>query len=121
MSIATELLLNVSDYLSHRISLEELEYWLAPRLPLLLDAPDSVAGRIAGAIELYFAEFHDDLRTERSLRMSLRRYIAVQQNTWVSADPGIKAEVTTSANAFATGPSLSLLQSWSNEPAEVIA
>jgi hypothetical protein len=77
MSTPTEELFSrLDDYLGKKITLCDLESWLVPRLPLFLDAPDSMAGRIAGAIDLSLNEYEDGLITENTLRKSLKQYLA---------------------------------------------
>lgn len=82
MSIALELYSKVNDYVQHRASLWDLESWLVPRLPILASMPDSDAGRLAAAIELYMAELQARLRAERSVRSLLSRYIAANPIVW---------------------------------------
>ena len=78
-----ELSSRLQDYLRRRATLQDMESWLVPRLPLYLDDPDSAAGQLAGAIELLLSELHAGLRTERSLRAALRRYHTRLQTIWI--------------------------------------
>lgn len=119
MNPSTELSSRLMDYLERRISLGELESWVAPRLPVFLDSPDSEAARLAGAIELSCAELGDGLRSERSIRLSLRRYCAQQKVRWVvpSSEPeksttesGASTANSVEYSWFQTLPSSSVLQ-----------
>ena len=74
----------MNDYLSKRITLRELESWLVPRLRAYLDAPDSAVGRLAGAVELNMAELQAGLKSERTVRMALSRYVDAQKEVWTS-------------------------------------
>ena len=118
MLASTDLIKKLDDYLKKHIPLWELESWLVPRLPMYLDAPDSECGRLAGAIELCLAELQAGLKSERTMRSSLARYLATQQITWYSSEREHQTDTTTSAssdvNSFAG--LLSQLQFWSNEP-----
>ena len=117
MNSSNELISKLDDYLRRRITLWELESWMAPRLPVLLDAPDSLAGRIAGAIELCFAELQGGLRSERSIRISLKRYQDMQKITWLRPVEEQQTNETTSAStSTVSGGLLSQLQVWNSEP-----
>ena len=114
MNTSTELITQVRAYADRRLGLRDLELWLAPRLRALLTAPDSATGRLAGASLLYMAELKDGLRTERSLRVALKQYLAREQATWVATST-VPTE-TYSANSDAT-PLVNLLnqlQVWNN-------
>jgi len=82
MGSADQLYSKLGEYLERRSSLRDLESWLAPRLPVYLDSPASAAGQTVGAIELLLSELEDGIRTERSLRMALKRYVAAQSVRW---------------------------------------
>ena len=117
MNSSNELISQLDDYLRRRITLSELESWVAPRLPVLLDAPDSVVGRIAGAIELCVAELQAGLRTERTIRSSLRRYQEIQEIRWSSPLGDQPQDATTSASTTIPAAGLlSQLYVWSTEP-----
>lgn len=89
----------LDDYLSRRITLADLESWLVPRLPMCLDDPDSVTGRLAGAIELSLAELQAGLRSERSIRMALSKYRDAQQVKWFSLPSDQPNDVSSSATS----------------------
>ena len=118
MNATIELFSKLDDYFDRRINLRELETWLAPRIPMFLDAPDSVVGRITGAIELTFAEVQSGMRNERSARTALSRYHTMQRITWLK-DTNKTSAVSTSSAATQSIPVvglLSQLQIWNNEP-----
>lgn len=114
MNRSVEILSKLDEFLEGEVSLSELDEWLAPRLPYYLDAPDSLNGRLAGAIELFVAESQSGLSTTRRARQSLRRYKAMQTLVWYRASD---AEETTST-ATAEVPGVSLFQPliWSSAP-----
>ena len=121
MDASAELLGKLDDYIGRRISLWELESWLAPRLFCYLNAPDSLAGRIAGAVELCLAEISAGIRSERSVRQSLARYKAKQEIRWLSY-PEEEQTITTGSVIDQFIPVVGLLnpmQVWNTEPAEV--
>jgi len=93
-----ELSSRLQDYLRRRATLQDMESWLVPRLPLYLDDPDSAAGQLAGAIELLLSELHAGLRTERSLRAALRRYHTRLQTIWIRY-PSVEAEDTATSSS----------------------
>jgi hypothetical protein len=73
----SHLVSKIHQYLDHAISLEELEDWLLPRLPLLFQRPDSLVARLAATVELGLAEISDNVTTEDEFRTLLEA--AVQQ------------------------------------------
>ena len=75
MTTSIEIFSQVSDYLDNKKSLRELESWLVSMLPVYLSTPSSEAAELAGVIELGLAEVNADIRTERSLRLLLRKYL----------------------------------------------
>ena len=93
-----ELSSRLQDYLRRRATLQDMESWLVPRLPLYLDDPDSAAGQLAGAIELLLSELHAGLRTERSLRAALRRHHTGLQTIWIRY-PSVEAEDTATSSS----------------------
>ena len=122
MDTFTELASQLADYLNRRLTFQELEAWVTPRLPIFLDSPDSVTGRIAGAIELTFAEYQAGLKAERTIRSSLKRYLAAQETTWVSSDYLLTEPVTiTSTSSTVAVPFLSQLLVWRTERSEATA
>ena len=122
MNASMELFSKLNDYLERRITLWDLESWLAPRLPIFLDAPDSVVGRMAGAIELCIAELQDGLKSERTVKQVLKRYQEVQRTVWISPESSPQSNITTSATStIPVGGLLSQLQVWNNELQEANA
>ena len=78
MNISIELFAKVYGYVSGQLRLAALEEWVAPRLPVLLAQPDTSAGQLTGAVELCLAEFKEGIRSERSVRAMLKRFISPQ-------------------------------------------
>lgn len=129
MTPSVEILSKLNDYFRRRITLRELEAWLVPRLPVFLDAPDSVAGRLASAIELSLAELYAGLRSERSVRMALSRYRSNQQIVWFEY-PGTLPETLSSSSTCETISAatpltplspLSQIRFWNTGPAKASA
>ena len=73
MITSIEIFSKADDYLEKRISLHELESWLVSMLPIYLSNPTSEAAELVSVIELGLAEINADIRTERSLRLLLRK------------------------------------------------
>lgn len=73
MASSMEIFSKVADYTQGRMSLQELESWLAPRLSMHMINLESEDARLAGLIELCLAELHDGIRTERGIKARLRR------------------------------------------------
>ena len=65
----------MTDYISHKMTLLELESWVVHMLPTFLSNPDSAAAELAGAIELGLAEIQAGIRSERGLRRLLAQRI----------------------------------------------
>ena len=101
MSTPNELYSKLDQYLRRGTSLEDLETWLVACLPILLDSPSSAVGQLAGAVELLLAEMQAGIRTERSLRGALRRFISAQNVAWFTYPPDQSGEVTTCSEAAA--------------------
>lgn len=122
MSSADQLYSKLGEYLERRSSLRDLESWLAPRLPVYLDSPASAAGQTAGAIELLLSELADGIRTERSLRMALKRYTASQLVAWFRYTDDASESVTSSevAQPVTTHDPLNPSPSWRIEFAGVV-
>ena len=55
--------------------MHELESWLVSMLPIYLSNPTSEAAELVSVIELGLAEINADIRTERSLRLLLRKHL----------------------------------------------
>ncbi len=83
MSASFEIFSKVTDYVERQIRLSDLESWLVPRLLVYLDNPDSDGSRLAVLIELCLAEFHDGIRTQRSVRALLAKYTAGLHIRWI--------------------------------------
>jgi hypothetical protein len=113
MNSTDQLYSKIGEYLDRRRSLRDLESWLAPRLPVYLDSPASAIGQTAGAVELLLSELADGIRTERSLRMALKRYVASQSVRWFEHLEHATEDLTSSSAAhLTTGEMLNPSPSW---------
>lgn len=74
----SELLSQIELYLDQRITLEQLEDWLAPRSPGLLLSPDSDVGELVGTVELGLAEMSIGAISEEEFRALLRDSIPMR-------------------------------------------
>ena len=74
MNTSTQLFELVRDYLDRRLSLSDLEAWVASRFTVLFNPPDSIVAELASAIELSLAELNDGLIAERTIRARLKPY-----------------------------------------------
>lgn len=97
MASTDQLYSKIGEYLERRSSLHDLESWLAPRLAVYLDSPTSAAGQTVGAIELLLSELGDGIRSERSLRMALKRYVASQRVRWFNHSQDTSEDLTSSS------------------------
>lgn len=70
MSVSSEIFSKVTDYTERRADLRELESWLA------------------GLVELCLAELHAGLRTERSVKTRLSRYMTSKPDPVHSSPSG---------------------------------
>ena len=118
MSASLNIFSKVEDYREHRITLQELESWLVPRLPIFLSNPDSDVARLIGAVELCLAEFQAGIRTERGIRIYLTRHMPTTRIAWVpypdeSSEEQASSTFTTVGNDYtwSTQP-----QPWHNAP-----
>lgn len=68
----------VWDFLDGKLSLQELEDWLVPRLVLFLSVPYHVASKLAGLVELGLAEMSIGHCSEDEFKASLKRFLQDQ-------------------------------------------
>lgn len=106
MSSSIEIFSTTTEYLEGRITLYQLESWLAPRLPMYMISSESPAAQMTGLIELCLAELHDRIRTERSIKTQLRlairaRYAPRDQVIFVRF-PGQTGETVSSSASSVT-------------------
>jgi hypothetical protein len=73
--ISSELKDKVFQVINDELTVEQLEEWLAPRLPTFLASPNSADSDIVSAIELGLAEINDGIRTKDSLLRLLQSVI----------------------------------------------
>lgn len=76
----------VTDYLENRITLEELEDWLAPHLGLFISLPGNNASELAATIELGLAEMTNGHRTEDEFRDLLKEFVKSRDFTFITLD-----------------------------------
>lgn len=108
-----------NDYLEKRISLHELESWLVSMLPVYLSNPTSEAAELVGVIELGLAEINADIRTERSLRLLLRKHLVNNKVTsmqYTDLDSTDLTVATISSTDSTTLEWTDPLPSWSTLP-----
>ena len=114
MDASAELFLRATDCVERTIRLRDLETWLAPRLRYFLTNPENPPGQLAGLIELCLAEFHDGIRTERSVRTRLSRFLANAPIRYISYSD--KPEQLVTATSSSVTISLQWSPVWSSEP-----
>ena len=85
MEVASTIFKKVSDYLEHKITLEELEDWLAPNLGLFLSLPPNDASELAGTIELGLAEMTEGHRTEAEFRTLVKEFVGSRDFVFVAS------------------------------------
>lgn len=78
--LTSELLDMLDRYLQGTISLDELEDWLVPRLPIFFGPMEhSSATDLVAGIELGLAEMSEGMRTEEEFRESVRQELQKMQ------------------------------------------
>ena len=70
--LSSELRNQVAEFVNSRISIYELEQWMAPHLPYFLSASDSENADVVSAIELVLAEIDSELMSIDEARSYLR-------------------------------------------------
>lgn len=76
MKIAQELRECVLGFVEGRISLPDLQLWLAGHVQAIADAPDLHAEALNDEAWILIAEWLDSLRDERSVRAELQEFLA---------------------------------------------
>ena len=71
--LSLELWQVANQFIESQISVEELEDWLVPRLPAIMQSPDSADADVAATIELGLAEMSHDIINEAQLRAEIAR------------------------------------------------
>lgn len=102
--LAPQLLNIVDQYLDRAISLDELEDWLVPRLPLLFKLPYSAISELVADIEVGLAELSDRTRTEDEFRSLLEN--SIQQVRVVWANYPAKDEMTSAESSNQASPTV---------------
>jgi len=119
MITSIEIFSKADDYLEKRISLHELESWLVSMLPIYLSNPTSEAAELVSVIELGLAEINADIRTERSLRLLLRKHLIsnkVRSMPYTDLDNIDFTIATVSSTDSTTLEWMDPLPSWSTLP-----
>lgn len=117
-----EIYSKVSEYIGKSLTLSELESWLVQMLPIYLLSPDSDAAKLAGTIELGLAEIQAGIKSERSLRNILSKYILENKIVYRYYPHQISVTETIASNLLQETKDLEWLDlspSWSNVPQEV--
>ena len=99
MSMSMELHSKIYEYVSHKISLQELESWIVPRLPYFISQTDSSVEELASAVELCLAELQAGLRSQRSIRAFLARQLGDNPIIWAAVDESQAQDTTGSATS----------------------
>ena len=81
----------VDQYLERIISLQELENWVVPRLPIFFKLPYFGGEELITEIEMGLAEIGDKTLTEEAFRSSLRDFFN-RQITFTISYPDISKE-----------------------------
>jgi hypothetical protein len=74
------------DFVEGKITTEQLEDWLVPRLPGFLASPDTADSDVIAAVELGLAEMADGIRTMAEFRDLLRDTLREQSSVQVVFD-----------------------------------
>lgn len=107
--LSLELRDRIALYISGDISLHELEDWLVPNLPALIQDPVSAEADLVAAIELCLAEYSAGFRDEDYVRNYLREAL-LKHNTISFTYPSNQVTIVTGASArehsqeYSTGP-----------------
>ena len=108
MNVSIELLSKLNDFSGKAITLRDLEVWLTPRLPGYLEVPDSAIAHLAGLVELCLAELQTGIRTERSIRILLRRHLR-ESNVAMVWWPEEPSHVVSTSTSTSVTPVMGLL------------
>ena len=76
--LSLELKDKVLQYIDSSITLEQLEDWLVPRLPIFLRKSEAADADVVAAIELGLAEISNEIRTELEFRSLLTKALRGQ-------------------------------------------
>jgi hypothetical protein len=82
--ISNELRELLISFVNNQIGINELESWIVPKLPALIQDPNSPDADIVAVIELALAEFAKGIRTEDDVRKYIHR--TLQEHSLVWAD-----------------------------------
>ncbi len=93
--LMSELYGAVFDYLEHRLTLNELERWLLPRLDAILSNASPDGQELVNVLELNRAEVAAGHRSEDELREEVRAYIDAHP----TVDATFREIVTSSASS----------------------
>jgi hypothetical protein len=107
--LSLELKDKVLQYVDSKISLEQLEDWLVPRLPIFLRTPETADADVVAAIELGLAEISNETKTELEFRSLLRK--ALQGQTAVLVYPPQVRQTESTATAQTVRHSFSKTES----------
>lgn len=119
MSTSFEIYSKITEYMSRRITLRQLEYWLVHMIPIYLLNPNSEVASLCNIIELGLAEINAGIQSERGFRKLLSQHISSDsmQSEYYPFNYGI---TITSTSGSITEPIDWGLRdqspSWSSEP-----
>lgn len=97
--LTSQFLSVIDEYMEGAISLEQLEDWLVPRLPVLFRLPlaEPDAADLAAAVELGLAEVSNQAKTEEEFRKMLKALLG-ELTSVRAAYPSDKVTVSESSN-----------------------
>ncbi len=91
----------IHQFLEAKITVQQLEEWLVPRLPSLVRIPTSSDANTAAAIELDLAELNAGIRTIIEFRKYLEEIL--QENHFIQfVYPENSSQVTTSGSNYSS-------------------
>ena len=96
--LSSELKEKIIEFIETEITLEQLEEWFVPRLPIFLRSPHTTDADVVSAIELSLAEVQEEIRTETEVRDYLKEVLSEQDTIEVSfpSKPSWKVENSSS-------------------------
>lgn len=120
MASSNDIFYKVNEYITKQITLSDLEFWLANMLPIYLINPDTSEANLAGSIELGLAEMKSGIRSERSLKIMLKKQIENKPIKNMMCIEHHCENITSSHSSFVETTSYQLLPdpspSWHTEP-----
>ena len=101
--LSLELWQLASQFVESRLTIEQLEDWLVPRLPAIMQSPDSADADFAAVIELGLAEMSDGMLDDAQLREELAREMKKHQSVATIYPSMPVAQVTATSSSSISG------------------